>query len=106
SNFAGANGVSVGQGIPDAANVPSCRTSCALWADSSGQLWLFGGLGLDLLGPATGRLNDLWKWEGTDWPWVRGSNSVNAPGSFGVQGLVADDNDPASGDGPLYASDL
>jgi hypothetical protein len=46
-------------------NTPGGRDSGATWTDSSGNLWLFGGLGFELAGgtpPDTlsGFLNDLW----------------------------------------------
>ena len=46
------------EGVPDAANAPGARQSCAAWIDGDGNLWLFGG------GNATsGVLNDLWRYE-------------------------------------------
>jgi hypothetical protein len=46
-------------------NTPGGRDSGAAWTDSSGNLWLFGGLGFELSGSTTpdtlsGFLNDLW----------------------------------------------
>ncbi len=43
-------------------NVPGARVSAAVWTDMSGNLWLFGGQGLDSTS-ANGFLNDLWKYE-------------------------------------------
>jgi N-acetylneuraminic acid mutarotase len=42
-------------------NAPGGRSSAATWTDSSGNLWLFGGLGYDAKG-ATGYLSDLWQY--------------------------------------------
>jgi N-acetylneuraminic acid mutarotase len=54
----GTNGV---MGTPAAANIPSGRAGAASWTDSSGNLWLFGGVGYT---SSTGffevDLNDLW----------------------------------------------
>ena len=68
-------------------NVPGARDSAVSWIDSSGHLWLFGGYGLDSVGTA-GDLNDLWKFDGSNWTWVSGSNIVNQSGIYGpIKGL-------------------
>ena len=41
---------------------------------SDGNLWLFGGYGFDSAGNL-GYLNDLWKFDGTNWTWVSGSKT-------------------------------
>ena len=38
------------------------RNKLAGWVDSSGNLWLFGGLGFDSNG-SPGYLNDLWEFQ-------------------------------------------
>jgi hypothetical protein len=48
-------------GIADADNVPGTRFSVASWADAEGNLWLFGGNGIDSAGN-DGFLNDLWEY--------------------------------------------
>jgi N-acetylneuraminic acid mutarotase len=48
------------QGTADSSNVPGARYSAVSWLDSQGNLWLFGGTGIDSAGH-TGRLNDLWQ---------------------------------------------
>jgi len=40
--------------------VPGARQDAVSWTDSAGNLWLFGGYGVDSLGN-TGNHNDLWK---------------------------------------------
>lgn len=63
------------QGIADAANMPGSRQYAATWTDNAGNMWMFGGRGLD--STATfGDLSDLWMFDGTDWTWVGGSNTV------------------------------
>ena len=47
-------------GSPAAGNIPGGRSSAANWIDSGGNLWLFGGVGMDSAG-STGMLDDLWK---------------------------------------------
>jgi N-acetylneuraminic acid mutarotase len=49
-------------GVPFFSNVPGARESAIGWTDSSGDLWLFGGVGYDSKDTAGG-LNDLWRFE-------------------------------------------
>jgi N-acetylneuraminic acid mutarotase len=63
------------------------------WADSSGNLWLFGGFGLDSTG-TNGALNDLWEYSAGQWMWVSGSKYANQNGVYGTQGVPAPDTVP------------
>jgi N-acetylneuraminic acid mutarotase len=65
------------------------------WADSSGYFWLFGGSGFDN-NSVNGVLNDLWRFDGTNWTWISGSTSVNQLGIYGVQGSAGSLNVPGS----------
>ncbi len=47
-------------GTPSAANLPGSRYWATSWADSKGNLWLFGGVGR-ASGSGNGHLNDLWR---------------------------------------------
>jgi hypothetical protein len=49
-------------GTPAPGNIPGGRDSAAGWTDGSGNLWLFGGNGVDSTG-AAGCLNDLWEYQ-------------------------------------------
>ena len=95
-----ANGVGAWgtEGIASSANVPSARGSASSWTDSSGNLWLFGGWGLDSSGNYWGTLNDLWEFNssGNTWAWVNGSNSANVAGVYGVQGVASSTNVPSA----------
>jgi N-acetylneuraminic acid mutarotase len=57
----GPSGIYGTQGIAAAGNVPGGRDASISWIDSSGNLWLFGGIGHDSTG-AAGLLNDLWSY--------------------------------------------
>jgi N-acetylneuraminic acid mutarotase len=85
------------QGVAAAGNIPGGRQQAVTWTDSSGNLWLFGGTGLDANG-AAGPLNDLWKYSPTSgmWTWVSGSNKKNAFGVYGTRGLAAPGNVPGA----------
>jgi N-acetylneuraminic acid mutarotase len=75
------------KGTADPSNLPGGRDGSASWRDSNGKLWLFGGVGYDLVGNL-GHLNDLWKYDPTtfQWTWVSGSNAIDQPGSYGTLG--------------------
>ncbi len=71
--------------------LPGSRWGASGWIDTSGNLWLFGGWGLDSTGTnGNGALNDLWVYTpnstagqpGT-WAWVKGSNTGGQNGVYG-----------------------
>ena len=90
-------------GTPAPANIPGARSSGSSWADSSGNFWLFGGLGYDSDG-TYGSLNDLWEFDPTtlEWTWMGGSNtiSVMGDGNYGMYGTYGTLGTPASGNQP------
>lgn len=43
-----------------------------------------------------GYLNDLWKWDGTSWTWVSGSNQKNKNASYGTKGVSTWTNNPGA----------
>ena len=100
---AGASGVYGAQGIASASNVPGGREQILSWLDASGDLWIFGGDGIDANG-VNGYLNDLWKFDpklgaNGEWTWMSGSNSVGVPfggpsGVYGTLGTAATTNIP------------
>jgi len=83
------------RGVADPANVPGARQYSASWIDSSGNLWLFGGSGYDSAGDQ-GNLNDLWKFDGTEWTWVSGSDVIAQPGVYGTKGEADPANIPGA----------
>lgn len=72
-------------------NVPGARGHAISCADSSGSLWLFGGSGLPATGN-TGLLNELWKFDGTNWTWMSGTNITNGAGAYGTLGRASSSN--------------
>ncbi len=80
-----------------AGNLPGARYSASSWIDSTGNLWLFGGVGNDSAG-ATGNLNDLWRYSPTtgQWTWISGGNGVNAAGGYGTQTIASASNVPGA----------
>jgi N-acetylneuraminic acid mutarotase len=98
-------------GTPAAGNYPGGRLGAASWTDSGGNLWLFGGNGLDSNG-TVGLLNDLWEFttSSNQWTWMGGSSTIAnscfqydigknvcaTPGVYGTLGAPAAGNAPGS----------
>jgi hypothetical protein len=84
------NGIYGAQGTAATTNLPGGRQEAVSWADASGNLWLFGGEGLDSTGTPNGILNDLWvyKISTNEWTWVAGSKTANQTGDYGTQPFV------------------
>ena len=83
------------KGVPDSSNIPGARDDSISWIDSSGNFWLFGGYGYDSAG-ILDRLNDLWKYDGTNWTWVSGNNTVRQAGNYGTKGVPDSSNIPSA----------
>jgi len=98
-------------GVSSPGNAPGGRSPVASWTDSSGNFWLFGGIGLDASGQFTGNINDLWYFNPStkEWVWMGGGteagncvsgdlyvNCGDQPGSYGVLGTAALGNLPGS----------
>jgi hypothetical protein len=95
SNIANRNGnYPSAPGAGSGTTAPGGRQAAVLWADVSGNIWLFGGFGLDSIGTGNGGpppsgaiLNDLWEFNisSKQWIWVSGSNLANQTGTYGTQ---------------------
>ncbi len=119
SNISQNNGVYGTLGTALAANAPGPggRQTALLWADNSGNIWLFGGLGLDSAGthnpgtinglgnntttPDGALLNDLWQFNisSGQWTWISGGATTglaNQTGVYGTQQTAAASNIPGS----------
>jgi hypothetical protein len=77
------NQIGVYNNAVPANNKPGARWGSISWIDSSGGFWLFGGSGYDGVVNENGYLTDLWKFDGINWTWVYGSNTVNRSGVYG-----------------------
>ena len=92
-------------GKSNVANIPGGRSSGMAWADASGDLWLFGGLGADSAGNS-GYLNDLWEYtpgangSAGEWTWMSGGDTIGTyggqPGVYGVAGVPDSANTPGA----------
>lgn len=76
-------------------NIPGARTHHNMWTDAAGDLYVFGGSGLDDAG-TFGYLNDLWKYSiaTNEWTWVAGSSQSNTAGIYGALGTYASSQMP------------
>lgn len=90
-----ASGVYGTLGAASASNLPGARYAGSSWTDSSGNFWLFGGLGYSNTG-TSGYLSDLWEYSPStgEWTWVKGPSGQNTSGLYGVLGSAADANSP------------
>jgi N-acetylneuraminic acid mutarotase len=107
SSTTGSSGVYGTQGVAAANNIPGARlASNTVSTDPTGNVWLFGGLGIDSAG-TLGDLNDLWEYSPAsgEWTWVSGSDTVNASGVYGTQGVAAAINVPGARYIPVIHSD-
>ena len=80
------------QGTPAAGNLPGARGGAVVWTDSTGRVWLFGGLGYGVTAGGEGLLEDLWNYNPTtqQWTWVNGGEAVNsANAAYGTLGTGA-----------------
>jgi hypothetical protein len=103
SNLQGQIGTYGTLGTAAADNVPGSRTASVTWTDASGNFWLFGGQGNDSTTtslcetqPVPCLLNDLWKYSAGQWTWMGGSNLMDQPGTYGIQGVPAPSNVPGA----------
>lgn len=91
------------QGVAAAGNWPGGRWGASGRSDASGNMWIFGGFGCDSTGPSCSNLllNDLWKYSGGTWTWVKGANTGNQSGVYGTQGTAAAGNVPPGRQGSV-----
>ncbi len=95
--YGGQPGVYGTLGLPAAGNMPGSRLDATTWTDSSGNLWLLGGIGLDVNGNSA-PLSDLWEFNPSTslWTWMGGSNTGGAAGVYGTLQTPATGNMPGS----------
>lgn len=85
-------------GVASSNSIPGAREHRIplSWADSSGNLWMFGGDGY--ANSTKGFLNDLWSYNPSNnqWTWVGGSDESNAFSNYGTQGVLTTSNQPGA----------
>lgn len=97
SNTVDAQGVYGTKGVAAATNVPGARSNLMSWTDANGNLWLFGGGGVDSTGNFV-VFNDLWMFSPSAgvWTWEGGSNTTGTAGVYGTKGVASATNMPGA----------
>lgn len=49
-----------------------------------------------------GTLNDIWKFDGSNWTWISGANQTEQVGNYGIQGVVSPTNIPGSRNNAVF----
>ncbi len=96
SAVANKNGTYGTIGVADPTNMPGARDQAVVWTNSSGDVWLFGGLGYDESSTTVGMLSDLWTYTAGQWTWMGGPKVTNQKGVYGTQGVAATSNVPGA----------
>lgn len=68
------------------------RRDACYWQDTSGDVWVFGGVGWASI--SSGMLNDIWKWDGTHWHWMGGGTESGDYWHYGQKGVASEKNWP------------
>lgn len=115
SNSTYASGVYGTEGVASSSNVPGSRYNAVSWTDASGNLWLFGGIGLPSASYAPPYppdsllyLNDLWEYSPTtnEWTWISGDSAGEITvGNYGALGVASASNLPGGRAGAVSWSD-
>ncbi len=83
------------KGQSSSSYLPSSRRNPATWVDESGNLWLYGGRGINASGQQ-GNVSDMWRFNPVteEWTWIAGSKDVDESASYGNKGVAAAGNTP------------
>ncbi len=86
------------QGSFNSANLPGGREGFNMWLDNNGDIWIFGGFGMDSNFPYPNQLNDLWKFSisNNQWAWMKGGSGLMQSGTYGTQGVASNVNTPGA----------
>ena len=95
--------VAADNGIPSTENWPAARWLAAMWGDTGGAIFVFGGIGYsEGSGADAGYLNDLWSHSASAAvalpQWIRhgGANHTNGLGSYQAKGVFSASNWPGA----------
>lgn len=80
---------------PSINNTPGERSESCSWTDTSGNLWLYGGISYKEPGGAQ-PYSDLWRYNipTNSWTWMKGGQGPIAPGHYGTLGVEDSLNNP------------
>jgi hypothetical protein len=95
TNLANQVGVYGTKGNPSPNNIPGARSMAAICTDPSGNVYMFGGSGLD--SSTGGLLSDLWKYDTNgQWTWLSGPNVGMPAATYGTKGQFNVNNKPGA----------
>jgi len=83
------------KGVAAAGNHPGSRMGAVAWTDPEGNMWLFGGYGYATQNYAQ-LLDDLWKFDGSQWTWISGDCMKDRSGVYGTQRVANSANQPGA----------
>ena len=102
----GQPGVYGTEGIPAVGNIPGARHSAAVWTDSSGNLWLYGGWGGIGSTEVPGNLEDLWVYQpSTDPLPTTATPQFSEPGGYYIPQQTVSLSDTTNGATIYYTTD-
>jgi len=107
ANTPNAAGVYGTQGTAATNNMPGSRNDPATWADTAGNLWVYGGYAFNVSG-TQGVMDDLWRYSLStgEWTWMEGSSTnLTAAPVYGTQGTAAANNVPGARENAASWSD-
>jgi N-acetylneuraminic acid mutarotase len=81
-------------GVAATTNSPGSRENAVSWPDAHGNLWLFSGTS----GHNSPELNDLWKFDGASWTWMKGASTTDPVGTYGSVGEAGPASTPGGRD--------
>jgi hypothetical protein len=87
-------------------NLPRSRFEArSCWTDQQGKFWMIGGASYTYV---DNFFNDLWTFDPAinKWKWVKGSNSNNPDGHYGIKGVSSPNNVPKGKAGGISWTDL
>ena len=84
------------KGTPAGTNVVGAREDAVSWVDNSGDFFIFGGSAVYSGSGSAGRINDLWRWDGTNWTWLSGGDTTEQAAVYGTKGTAAASNVPGA----------
>jgi hypothetical protein len=83
-------------GVTANTNVPSARYGAFASVEADGKLLIFGGRGHDSNNAANQVLDDLWRFDGTNWTWIKGTGLPGQSPVYGQRGVASPSNTPGS----------
>jgi len=79
------------QGQAAASNNPPGLSGMKVWTNPQGEAYIFGGISA---ASSNAYYNTIWKFNGTNWIWIKGDNTFGSSATYGTKGIPAAGNNP------------